>query len=541
MIADLILHGGRVYTLDPGLPCGEAIALRGNRVLLVGPDAAVLATRGPATRCLALEGRAVLPGFIDSHLHFAEWALARREVEVSDAASAEEAADRVGARAGERPAGSWIVGGRFDPNRWPGGRWPTRALLDAAAPGRPVVLSSKDMHSCWASSLALARAGIEAASPDPEGGVIERDATGAPTGILRERAMDPLWRVVPSPTVEEAAAALEAAVPLAWAAGLTSLHEIHDTPEALGLHAWQRLHRSSRPRVRVYHHLPLEHLESAIRLGVESGLGDERLRLAGVKLFADGALGSRTAHLLEPYAGTLARGVAVLPPRELLELLRRADHAGVSVSIHAIGDRANREVLDAFTTLREGDGGSRSGRRLRHRIEHVQLLHPDDLPRLARLDLIASMQPIHATSDMTMAEEHWGAERCRLAYPWRSLLESGAALCFGSDAPVEPFGVLEGIHAAVTRRRPDGSPGPDGWIPQQRISVLDAVRAYTLGGAYASGEEQLKGSLVPGKLADAVVLSTDIFTCPPDELLSTRVEATILDGVVVHSLLPSLA
>jgi predicted amidohydrolase YtcJ len=528
--AELVLHNGTVYTLSDARPRAQALACRQGRLIAVGTDAEAMALRGPRTRCVDLVGRAVLPGFIDSHIHFCDWALARRQLDLRDTRGPDEVAERVRLGVAAQAPGTWILGGGFDPNLWPADRPPHRTQLDAVAGDHPVLLSSKDLHSCWASTGALQRAGLLAPVTDPPGGRIERDPSGDPTGIVRERAMDPLWRQVPAPSVDEADAAVEEGLPLAWAAGLTGVHEILDTPEALALRTWQRRRRrDGGPGLRVYQHFPVERLQSALELGVESGLGDEWLRLAGVKLFADGALGSRTAHLLEPYRGTDQRGVPVLSGSELRELLGRAHGGGIAASVHAIGDAAVRAVLDAFEAVTAG-GTSRGPR---HRVEHVQLLAADDLPRFRRLGLIASMQPIHAVSDRVMAEEHWGAGRCQLAYAWRSVLESGAHLCFGSDAPVESLSVLDGLRAAVTRCRDDGSPGPQGWIPEQRISVEQAVRAYTVEPAFASAEERLKGTLEPGKLADAVVLSHDLMA-DPEAIAEARIELTILDGELVY-------
>lgn len=533
--ADLILFNGRVHTMDPDLPFATAVATRGDRILAVGLDSEILHLRHQHTLLFDLCGRAAFPGFIDAHVHFAWWALRREQVDLSDASSPEQAMAKVAERVAQTPPGTWILGGGFDRNVWPGAAWPTRQMLDAVAPQHPVMLNSHDHHSIWVNTLALRLAGVTAETPDPPGGRIARDPiTGEPIGILSESAVQLVQRVVPSPTLSQAVAAMREAQPLAWAAGLTSIHEIHDTDDMMAFRAFQALRRAGELGLRVYQHVPASRLEAFIQAGVQSGFGDEWVRIGGVKFFIDGALGSRTADMLEPYIGEPDnRGVPIMDKEAMLEQALRASRAGLSVSVHAIGDRANRSILDVLEAVRRDEEAN--GRcRLRHRIEHVQILHPDDLPRLAQLDVIASMQPIHATSDMLIAERFWGPERCRLAYAWRSLLDTGARLAFGSDAPVEPLDVLAGIHAAVTRRRPDGAPGPDGWQPQERITAMEAVRAYTLGAAYASGEEMIKGTLTPGKLADMVVLSRDITACPAEEILSTRVEVTILGGQIVY-------
>ena len=531
--ADLVFYNGRVRTFAAEIPAASALAVRGDRVLAVGSDEEMLALRGPRTRLVDLKGRLVLPGFVDAHIHFAWWALRRQQLDLTAAATPQDALMRVHERAQQVAPGTWIVGGGFDRNLWPGGAWPTCQMLDAVAPAHPVMLHSKDYHSLWVNSLALQLAGVDATTPDPPGGRIVRDeTTGEPTGILSESAAELIARAAPPPTVDQVAAAVREVQPLAWAAGLTGIHEINDTDEMTALRAFQALRRAGELGLRVVQNIPAALLETYARAGIESGFGDEWIRIGGVKFFMDGALGSRTAAMLQPYEGEPDnRGVTVIEPEEMRERARLASRAGLSLSVHAIGDRANRAILDVLAEVRREERAA--GRRpLRHRIEHVQVLHPDDLPRLAQLDVIASMQPIHAVSDMAMAEQHWGPERCRWAYAWRSLLATGARLAFGSDAPVEEFDVLAGIHAAVTRRRRDGAPGAEGWQPQERISAEEAARAYTIGAAYAAGEEQIKGTLASGKLADLVVLSHDILSCPAEEILSARVEMTVVGGQI---------
>lgn len=542
--ATLLLNNARIYTQDDRQPLARAVALAGQHILAVGDDLEHLA--GPATRRVNLGGRTVLPGFNDAHIHFVGWALRRHWLELADVTSAQEAVARVAARAAHTAPGQWLRGGGWDANVWPEGT-PTRALLDAVTPHHPVLLDSHDWHSVWVNSLALARAGITAATPDPDDGVIERDPdTGEPSGVLRENAIKLLDAVVEQPSLDESCAALRAAFPLAWAAGITSIQEANDTPEALALRSFQALQRQGALGLRVNQNLPREHLAAAIELGIQSGFGSEWLRIGSVKFFADGALGSRTAWMLEPYRGeTDWRGVCTIDPEEFTEEALRASAAGLSVMVHAIGDRANRAVLDAFEVVRRAEPEWQTGPAapnrpwppLRHRVEHVQVIHPSDLPRLARAGLVASMQPIHATSDMLNADRHWGAARTRWAYAWHSVAQTGAILAFGSDAPVESFDVFAGIHAAVTRRRAAGTPGPAGWIPEERITVAQAVQAYTHGAAYASGEEHIKGSISPGKLADLVVLSRDIYHIDAEEILTTQIDATLLDGHLVHGTL----
>jgi len=537
----MLLTNARIYTQDADRPTARAVALAGNRILAVGDDLSHLA--GPGTQTHDLGGRTLLPGFIDAHIHFVGWALQRRWVDLTGAPSAAQALAIVAQKAGQTAPGRWLRGGGWDANIWPEGM-PTRQLLDQVAPLHPVALDSKDWHSVWANSLALARAGITAATPDPGDGVIERDPqTGEPTGILRENAVKLLDDVVAQPGLDESCAAALEGIHLAWANGLTGIHEASDTAEMLAFRTYQALLRRGELGLRVNQAIPRVRRQAAIDLGLQSGFGSDWLRVGSVKFFADGALGSQTAWMLEPYRGRPDwRGVCTLDPEEFTEEALACSAAGLSVMIHAIGDRANREVLNALAVVRGAEPEWQAGQALparpwpplRHRVEHVQIIHADDAPRLARLGLIASMQPIHATSDMLNADRLWGEPRVRGAYAWRTLLDTGVTLAFGSDAPIEAPDVLAGIHAAVTRRRSDAAPGAAGWQPQERISVAEAVRAYTLGAAFASGEEGSKGSITPGKLADLVVLDRDIFTCPADEIRQTQVAATVLDGKVVY-------
>ncbi len=527
MQADLVLYNGDIHTMEGGAPRARAVAIAGNRVLALGGDADMRALQGPKGRGIDLRGRTVVPGFTDAHLHFMSFGLGLKQIDLAGVATLQAVLARVETSAAKTPAGYWLRGRGWDHTLWAGGAFPTRHDLDRVAANHPVYLRRKCGHVSWANSRALELAGIAAETPDPPGGAIERDSTGQSTGILKEKAMDLVSRLFAEPSMDEAVSAIRVGMAHAHKVGLVGVHTMEN---ATALRAFQQLRAAGELRLRVLMQVPEENLDAAIRMGLQSGWGDERLRIGGVKLFADGSLGARTAYMLEPYAGEPDNcGIAVTDAGRLRELVGQASRAGIAAFVHAIGDRANREVLDAVEASRQAG----EGLHLRHRIEHTQILHPDDLPRLARLGVIASMQPIHATQDMLMADAHWGARNAG-AYAWRSLLDSGAALAFGSDAPVEDLNVMKGIHAAVTRCRADGSPGPDGWYPQQRLSVAEAVRAYSAGAAYASGEEAIKGTLAPGKLADLVVLSQDIFTIDPMAILETQVVATMMDGEFVY-------
>jgi len=532
MKIDWLLVNGRFYTMDTDAPQATAVAIWGERIVAVG-EADALRSEFSAKNVLDLGGRCVIPGLTDAHIHFQGYALNLQRVDLFEVPGKEEALARIAARVAATPPGAWIRGRGWNQDLWPERAFPTAADLDRVAPQHPVALAAKSGHAWWVSSLALETAGITADTPDPAGSQIVRDASGRPTGVLLEMgAIDLVRDCVPEPTPDEIEAALRAAFPNAWRLGLTG---VHDCDGRSAFQAYQRLHERGELGLRVHKHIPVKRLDDAIGVGLRSGLGDDRLWVGHVKIFADGALGPRTAWMIAPYAGDPHNtGLPVNTPEELAGLVHTAAANGFACAIHAIGDMANRAVLDAFaqstnSQLTISQSTNSQSTQIPHRIEHVQLLHPADVGRLAALGVVASMQPIHATQDMEMAERYWG-ERSRWAYAWRSLLERGTRLAFGSDAPVEDLNPFVGLHAAVTRRRADGSPGPRGWYPQERLSVAEAVRAYTLGPAWVAGKAGRLGSLTPGKLADLVVLDRDIFEAAPDEILKTRSVGTMIGG-----------
>jgi len=524
MFADKVLYNGRIHTMEPFSPRAQAIALNGSHITALGSNEAIRPLLDPSGSAIDLKGRTVVPGFIDSHVHFVLFSLNLQRVDLSGDRTKAEALERVKARAQIATPGEWILGGGWDRNVWEDSAFPTRQDLDAVAPRHPVVLDSKDVHTMWLNSLALQQACITAETPDPSGGEIVRDATGCPTGILRERAQQLVNEMKTRPSASAYRAAVREGIRRAHRAGVTGVHDCEDEQAFI---TFQELAEAGELDCRVLMHLAVGNLEAAVRVGLRSGFGGDRLRIGGLKVFVDGALGSRSAYMLEPFTGEPDNRGMVVTDRAMLErLVRRASAAGISSAIHAIGDAANRQALDVLAVARSQE----CDRRLRHRIEHAQLLSLTDIPRFAELDVIASMQPQHATSDIDLVERHWTGERIAGAYAWRKLLNTGARLTFGSDAPVEAMNPLLGIHAAVTRRRADGYPGPEGWRAEERLTVEEAVRGFTIDAAYASGEENLKGSLAPGKLADLVILSQDIFTIPPMEIAGTQVEATLFDG-----------
>ncbi len=521
MAQSTLFHNGRIVTLDPGNPRAEALAVVDGRILFAGDRARCSSVLGPVAQEVDLEGAWVLPGITDSHIHFTNYALGLDDLALDSTTTLEEAVGLVRERVATLAPGEWVLGGNWDYNRWRERTPPGKAALDAVSPENPVALHSRDGHSLWVNSRALELAGITADTPDPDGGqIVRQPGSTEPSGWLLERAREAVH------AVEERAGgslmdAVKRAFPHALAAGITGIHEF-EGGEAI--EAYRALHAAGDLQLRVYKTIPVTHLDRAIDEGIRTGQGDEWFRMGPLKIFTDGALGSHSAAMLEPYAGEPEnRGIEVTPPDELQELVLRASRSGIACALHAIGDRANRNALDAFQRVRDES----IGEGLRHRIEHAQHLDAADLPRLAELGVIASVQPIHQTSDMFVADALLG-ERVTYSYAWRSLLESGARLAFGSDCPVEPFDPFLGLHAAVTRQR-DGQPA-NGWQPQERLGAEEAYRGYTEGAAWASGDEGQKGRLAAGMLADFVLLSDSPIECPPDKIVDVQVLATYVDG-----------
>jgi predicted amidohydrolase YtcJ len=532
-LPDLVLYNGQLHSQDPKFPQATALALRGDRILAMGQDDEILALGDGRAPTINLAGRRVLPGLIDSHFHLYQWALLMRGVQLADAGSLDRVRERVrGAVAAARP-GEWILGRGWNQTEWPHPALPGRADLDDIAPHNPVALWRSDGHLAWVNSQTLRAAGITAETPDPEAGIIDRDETGHPTGILRERAISLVRDVMPPPQDDELDQALQVAMVAAQRLGLTGVHDMRISDKEEGrasFRAYQRLRAEGKLGLRICMMLTVEHLGDAVALGLRSGFGDDQLYVGGVKIFADGSTGARTAWMLEPFEDA-GSGLPLTRPDELAHLIGRAHEAGLATAVHAIGDRAIRELLNVFDQVLAKHPATLAPL-VPHRIEHVQHGHPDDLGRLAALGLVASVQPLHIADDMVMIDRACG-ERARWAYAFRTLLSAGTVLAFGSDCPVAAPDPLWGIHAAVTRRRRDGTP-PEGWHPEQRLSVAEAVWAYTLGSAHAGGQSAHLGSLTPGKLADLVVLDRDIFTIPYEEIAQARVCLTVFNGQVVY-------
>ena len=535
--ASLILLNGRVWTEDPARPLAQAVAVDGPRILAAGSDADIRKFAGATTRIVDLHGRLVLPGFNDAHVHFLQGGESLIAVQLRDTNSQAEFKQKIYEYAKTLPLGAWIRDGVWDHQRWSPAQPPSHELIDGITGDHPAFLWRIDGHMALANALALKLAGIDRNTKDVPGGEIERDKDGNPTGILKDAATDLVQRVMPDLSMAEQEHAMDAAMREAASHGVTSVQNMADTSEDRSqpqvFRLFEKMQRDGKLTVRVYESMPVRDWKSLSDPGISAPFGSANLRIGNLKAFADGALGSETAWMVEPFANHPGySGIAssdLLEPDRFYQALRQADKAGLQISIHAIGDRANRTILEMFARLETENGPG--DRRLR--IEHAQHLRVEDYPRFERLGVIASMQPYHAIDDGRWAEKILGPERIKASYAWKSLLEAGATLAFGSDWPVAPLDPVLGIYAAVTRRTLDGK-NPGGWVPEQRVTVAEAVHAYTMGSAFAEHQEKDKGSIQAGKLADLVVLSDDIFSIPPEAIEKTRVDITIFDGRIVY-------
>ena len=528
--ADLVVLSARIWTGEAARPQAEALAARDGRIIAVGGNRDIQALAGPATRVIQGRGRRILPGSIDAYTHMSMGGFNLLAVDLRHTKDEGEFTAQLARFAKTRPAGQWITDGAWDHQQWAVPRLPTRILLDPATGDRPTCLARQDGHMVVCNSLALKLAKITRDTPDPPGGVIVRDASREPTGVLKDSAMDAVWAVRPARTLEEVTEALRTAMRHAAKNGVTSVQDLPGNPR--DLEAWETLRQRGEVTVRVNYRPSLSEWQKARdkRAGMKK---DEWLRVGGVKGYADGSLGSSTALFFDPYDDDPGnRGVfaaEAIPLATLEDRVAAADAAGLQVEIHAIGDRANAEILDVFERIAAKNGAKDR----RFRIEHAQHLRASDIPRFARLGVIASMQPYHAIDDGRWAEKRIGRERCKTTYAFRSLLDSKVVLAFGSDWDVAPLSPVEGIFAAVTRRTIDGK-NPEGWFPEQKITAEEALRAYTSSAAYAAFEEKEKGTLSPGKVADFVVLSRDLFSIEPEQIEKISVIKTVVGGRVVY-------
>jgi predicted amidohydrolase YtcJ len=541
---DLILLHGKVWTGEsaPGSSATrivEAVAIANGRILAVGSDEEIRAYASPNTTVIDLKGRLAVPGLSDSHAHFIQGGFQLLSVDLKDSRSEEEFVRRIAEKARTLPPGRWMQGGDWDEEAWPSEKLPTRWLIDPVTPRTPVFISRYDGHAVLANSLALELAGITKETPDPPGGVIVRDPkSGEPTGVLKDEAQDLVAKVIPRPSQAEMEEALRAALKEAARVGLTSIHDITVGPEAWNgnftgeIELLRRAELEGWLTCRIYAITPIANWKNLEQAGISHDMGSDFLEMGAVKAFADGSLGSRTAWMFKPYDDDPSNSglpmPIMAPPAKLEEIARQADKAVIQICTHAIGDRAVSSLLDIYERI----GGEHPAAH-RFRVEHAQHVRPEDFARFGKLGIVASMQPYHAVDDGRWAEKRIGHERARSSYAWKSMLGAGAKLAFGSDWPVAPLDPLLGIYAAVTRATLDGK-NPGGWFPEQRLTVEEALRAYTLGAAYAAFQEKEKGTISPGKLADVVVLSDDLFQIPPERIKDVRVEVTIVGGKVVY-------
>ena len=528
--ADLVLTHARVWTGEAAQPEAEALAVLGERIVAVGTAAEIEPWRGPRTRVIDAGGRRVLPGFNDSHLHFFDGSARLAQVQLKDAGTPEELARRIATQAKTLSPGEWVLGGNWDDQAFAHPRLPVRQDLDALTGDTPVFVERYDGHMGLANGVALRLAGIGRQTKDPAGGTIVRDADGEPTGIVKDAAMGLVYRVVPPPTREARLRTTRAGLRQAASLGLTSVQDMNPGYEQVA--AWAELLERGELTLRV-HAAPLEtQWEDQARLGLRHAFGSSWLRLGALKGFADGSLGSTTAFFFEPYTDDPTTSGLLSDEMQPLEGMRdrlvRADAAGLQLCIHAIGDRAISTVLDLFEDVLRANGP----RDRRWRIEHAQHMAAKDFARFARLGVIASVQPYHAIDDGRWAERRIGALRARTTYAFRSFLDAGVRLALGTDWYVAPLGPMETLYAAVTRATLDGR-HPGGWFPEQKLTLEEALRAYTAGSAYAEFQENDKGTLAPGKLADFVVLSSDPFAVPAEKLRDITVEKTVVGGRVV--------
>jgi predicted amidohydrolase YtcJ len=527
--ADLVILGAHVWTVDENRPQARALAVRGERIVLVGGDDEVRPLIGPATRVVEGRGRLVLPGLHDAHTHFIRSGLEVGQLDLKDAATPEEFGRRIADFARTRPPGGWITGGNWDHERFPGGELPTAALIDRYVSDRPVFVTRYDGHMAVANAMALQAGGVKAETADPEGGAIVRKAGGRePAGVLKDAAMALVDRARPAPSVADLAEGARKAFAEARRFGLTTIHDMLEGPA--DLEAYEAVRAQGGQTARVYGRWPIAQWAWLAERFRRQGPGDDLLALRSLKGFADGSIGSSTALFFEPYADDPRNmGLPSDHKDRLAEWGLAADAAGLQLSLHAIGDRAISDVLDLFERLERTHGR----RDRRPRVEHDQHIHPRDYARHVPLGVIASMQPYHAIDDGRFLENRIGRQRTLSTYAFRSFLDAGVRVAFGSDWPVAPLDPIAGLDAAVNRQTLDGK-HPEGWYPEQKITLAQAVRAYTLEGAYAAFMEDRTGSLAPGKYADVIVLDRDLFALPAREIRAAKVDLTVLGGRVVY-------
>ena len=529
--ADLIITNAKIWTVDRSLPVAQAVAVLGDRIVAVGSNADVDAWRAPQTHVIDAGGKLLLPGFNDAHVHFVSGGRQLDSIQLNDATSSQEFARRIGERAKVTPKGEWIVGGNWDETKWSPSNMPTKELIDALTPDTPVFVSRYDGHMGLANSLALRLAGITAKTPDPPGGAIVRDAQGNPTGALKDAATDYIEKVIPELSHEQRVKAVKRALAYAASVGVTSVQ--HMDPSYADIAVYAELLQRGELTTRIYAAPLITQVEDQVKIGIRHAFGGPYLRIGAVKAYSDGSLGSGTAYFYEPFLNQGNNRGLLSDEMHPVSLMRdrymTADAAGLQICTHAIGDEGISTILDLYTDVVKAHGEADR----RFRIEHAQHMAAKDFDRFAQLHVIASVQPYHAIDDGRFAESHIGHDRASRTYAFRTFLDHGVRLAFGTDWEVAPLDPLLTVYAAVTRATLDGK-NPHGWFPEQKLSVAETIEAYTMGSAYAEFQENEKGSITPGKLADMVLLGDDIFSIDPVRIRDTNVLKTFVGGKLVY-------
>lgn len=528
----MILFNGNLYTMDPKKPVASAVAVRESRIIMTGDDREIMAVKGKQTEIIDLKGRAVLPGFIDAHTHFIDGGLALYDVQLREAADKEDFISRIQEKALDLNKGEWILNGDWDHQSFTEPEMPRKEWIDPVTPENPVCVNRIDKHTVLVNSLALKAAGISSSTKDPQGGKIEKDPRdGEPTGILKDGALDLVSKIIPEPGIQTKKKAVLRAVEHALSLGVTSVHDMAYSTKNFDV--YMELLKEGNLNIRICLYIPVAAIDRFLEMSAKVPSENKVLKLGGLKGFVDGALGASTALFFEPYRDNPDESGILLsdmyPDGVMEKRLFQADDAGLRVAVHAIGDKANHILLDIMEKVIKTNGP----RDRRWRIEHVQHIHPDDIRRMSRLGILASVQPYHSYDDGCWAHLKLGQDRIRWSYPFRTLLNQGVKLICGSDWTVAPLNPFYGIFSAVTRRTRDGK-HPNGWIPEEKISLMEAVRGYTVNPAFAEGNEDIKGILAPGKIADIIVLGQNIFKMPADEIKNNDVIMTIFNGRIVH-------
>jgi predicted amidohydrolase YtcJ len=528
--ADLIITNAKIWTVDKSLPKAQAVAILGDRIVAVGSSADVDAWRGPNTHVVDAGGKLLLPGFNDAHVHFVSGGMQLTNVQLKDASSPQEFARRIGERAKVTAKGQWILGGNWDETKWNPPNMPTKELIDAVTPDTPVFVSRYDGHMGLANSVALRLAGITAKTPDPPGGTVVRDAEGNPTGALKDAATGYIDKVIPPLSRDQRLKVVVRALAYAASVGVTSVHHLVASYDDIAVYS--ELLQRDELTTRIYAAPSITQVDDLAKLGIGRAFGGPYLRIGALKAFADGSLGSGTAYFYQPFLNQGTNRGLLSDEMHPISLMRdrymKADAAGLQICTHAIGDEGISTILDLYSDLIKAHG--EADRRLR--IEHAQHMAAKDFERFAQLHVIASVQPYHAIDDGRFAEAHIGHDRASRTYAFRTFLDHGVRLAFGTDWEVAPLDPLLTVYAAVTRATLDGK-NPNGWFPEQKLSVAEAIEAYTMGSAYAEFQEKVKGSITPGKLADMVLLSDDIFSIVPEKIRDVRVLQTFVGGRLV--------